>query len=191
MLDPSDNSYSAANLSSLQTPSSTTYGLSGGVDPDGCAVDLPGLMSAGEAMVVSDPPMDMPACSSTGELWCYFLDPHPSEPHGVTLSWEQSSDTVVVQLDWIDYYSVGGGLTASLVCHLPDTGGVTLGSNDMIGMPAGLYQIMVMRYRTSSQIHPRSGGTVYGTYLDAQIGYGWVFQELGDQFLGTGCWSGC
>jgi hypothetical protein len=191
MLDPSDNSYSAANLSSLQTPSSATYSLSGGTDPDGCPVDLPGVISAGDAIVVSDPPMNMPACASNGDFWCYFLDANPAGANGVTVAWTPGSGTVVLQMDWIDFYSVGNGLTASVVCHLQDTGGVTLGSTEMTDMPQGLYQFTVMRYRTTPQAHPRSGGSVYGTYLDAQIGYGWVFQELGNPSLGTGCYSGC
>jgi len=193
MLDPTTNSYSAASLSNLQTPNSATYGLSGGTDPDGCPVDISGIASAGDAMAVWDPPMTMPACASNGDYWCYFLDPDPSglNQNGITVGWVPGTDHVVLQMDWIDYYGIGGGLTASLVCHLQDTGGVTLGSNEMSGMPEGLYQFSVLRYRTTTQAHPRSGGTVYGTYMDGQVGYGWVFQAIGSPSLGDGCYSGC
>ena len=185
MLNPTDNSYEASGLAPLQIPAPATYGLTGGIDPDGCPVDIPGIVQAAEPMVLVDPPPTMPACSTSGDLWCYFLQPDPTGQyqHGVTVGWAPGSAHVVLQMDRVDYY--GDGLSGSMLCNLPDNGGITFGPGDLSGMAEGLYQFTVMRYRTTPQAHPRSGGSIYGTYMDAQIGYGWIFNEL------AGCYTGC
>jgi len=177
VLDPTDNSYSGDGLTTNQTPTNASYSLSGGTDPDGCSVDFPGIAQAAETLFVSDPPMNMGACDN-GQFWCYFLDPDPSgvNPEGVTVSWTPGSGSIVLQLDRIDYFS--DGLTGSVLCHLQDTGGVILSSPELSGIAEGLYQFNVIRYRTIPQAHPRSGGSVYGTYMDMQGGYGWIFQSI-------------
>ncbi|MEE2828284.1 MAG: IPT/TIG domain-containing protein [Myxococcota bacterium] len=180
--DPSDSSYSASGLTAAHLPAPASYSLSGGVDPDGCPVELPGVVDAPNPLYVVDPPMDLAACDN-GQFWCYFLDPDPTGQNaaGVTVQWTAGTGNIVLQIDRIDYY--GDGLSGSLLCHLQDNGYVMLTNTELTSMAEGLYQFGVLRYRTTPQAHPRSGGTVYGTFLEQQIGYGWIFQTI------NGCYN--
>ena len=179
-LDPADNSYSADGITDAQIPTSAIYGLNGGQDPDGCAVDVPGIIYSPDPLYVTNPNMSAGPCvDSLTMCWFYEVDTSGLYANGGVVQWVSGSDAVIVQMDFVDYYNDNPTTwPASLLCHVPDNGTLNLSQSDFQGMYTGLYQLTVIRYRTTEGSHPRSGGTVYGTFMETKIGYSWLLANV-------------
>ena len=66
-----------------------------------------------------------------------------------------------------------------MICHQGDSVGsvyVDPSFFPAFGMGEGAYVINVIRYRTTATTDPRSGATVYGTFIDAKGANLWLFQ---------------
>ncbi len=184
-----DQSYLATNLSDAQVPTYSSYSLTGGVDPDGCPVEYPGVVSGTAPLQVSDPVPNLVHCPPPGvDYQCWFRDQDPSYPglEGGTVVWTPGTPGTGNAIDGLIFtmsnYDISTGAPTGLpgmICHQGDSAGGIYADPAFFpafGMGEGAYVMNVIRYRTTATTDPRSGATVYGTFIDAKSANLWLFQ---------------
>ena len=167
-----DQGYTAASLGSAHLPAPATYSITGAVDPNGCALDLTGVVEAPAPFVVTAPLLD----PEYADCW-YMANVCSAVDSMAFVEWQPPYDPrnrVIIQLVHSSDPSA-----PSLTCHAADDGSFVLQQQHLLPLTEGLYTVLVSRYRvTETELAP-SGATAYGVHLDTRIAS--VFVYLTDQ----------
>jgi hypothetical protein len=199
-----DQSYLAAPLAESAVPTWSSYSLLGGIDPDGCPLEYPGVISGTAPLqldesVLSPRLLHCPSPVASPPLdsyQCWFRDQDPNYPglEGGTIEWTPgttpSGNVVDGLIFTMSHYDTTGPISSwapssmpGLICHQLDSAGSIWVDPSFfssppvgVGMMEGAYIMNVIRYRTSATQDQRSGATVYGTFIDAQSVNLWLLQ---------------
>ncbi len=146
--------YEDSGLDGSYFPPNTSWSVNGAVDPNGCLLNLPTVVSAPDDPTLMQPnPFPAPDA-----LDCWTM---ASQIPGV-VQWSAPvtagpDDAVLIQIA-----NVNTGVY--LVCHAADDGAFLVSPSDMLLLEQGLHLATVIRYRPVETTAEPSGATVHGTY---------------------------